>query len=76
VPGGVRLAQHLALKALGVLMANTSDEKLLARNMIDVHGAEATIVRENARGAELAGQLAQARSWIRVLGISSGQKVL
>jgi len=33
------------------------DEKLLARNMVDVHGAEAaTIVRANARGAAVAGQ--------------------
>jgi hypothetical protein len=45
------------------------DEELLARNMIDVHGAEAaTIVRANARGAAVAGQPAQAKSWIRVLG--------
>ena len=33
-------------------MANDSDEELLARNMVDVHGAEAaTIAREDARGA-------------------------
>ena len=44
-------------------------EELLARNMVDVHGAEAaTIVRENARGAAVAGQPVQAKSWIRVLG--------
>ena len=44
-------------------------EELLARNMVDVHGAEAaTIVRANARGAAVAGQTAQAKSWIRVLG--------
>jgi hypothetical protein len=46
------------------------DERLLARNMIDVHGTEAAAVaRGNARGAALAGQPVQARSWIRVLGI-------
>ena len=45
-------------------------EELLARNMVDVHGAEAaTIVRANARGAAVAGQPVQAKSWIRVLGI-------
>jgi hypothetical protein len=51
-------------------MAGEIDEGLLARNMIDVHGAQAAgIARENARGAALAGQGVQARSWIRVLGI-------
>ena len=51
-------------------MADDPDEQLLARGIIDVHGMEAaTIVRGNARGAALAGQLAQAKSWIRVLGI-------
>ena len=51
-------------------MAEDSDEQLLARSIIDVHGGQAAnIVRGNARGAALAGQLAQAKSWIRVLGI-------
>ena len=51
-------------------MANDPDEALLAGNMIDVHGAEAaTVARGNARGAALAGQPLQAKSWIRVLGI-------
>ena len=46
-----------------------ADEELLARNMMDVHGAAAaTIARENARGAALAGQPAKAKSWIRLLG--------
>jgi hypothetical protein len=49
-------------------MIDAADEELLARNMIDVHGTEAaTLARENARGAALAGQPAQAKSWIRVL---------
>jgi len=56
-------------------MADDSDEQLLARSIIDVHGAEAaTIVRGNARGAALAGQLAQAKSWIRVLGMIQRQQ--
>jgi hypothetical protein len=51
-------------------MEESSDEHLLAHNMIEVHGAEAAAVaRGNARGAALAGQLAQAKSWIRVLAV-------
>src|SRR3954451_20774739 len=51
-------------------MADDPGEELLARNMVDVHGAEAaTIVRANARGAAVTGQPGQAKSWIRVLGI-------
>jgi hypothetical protein len=47
-----------------------ADEQMLARDMIDVHGAEAAIVaRDNARTAALAGQKPRARSWIRVLEI-------
>ena len=49
-------------------MADDPGEELLARNIVDVHGAEAaTIVRANARGAAAAGQPLQAKSWIRVL---------
>jgi hypothetical protein len=58
-------------------VSGESDEHTLARDMIDVHGVEAaTVARENARAAALAGQAMQAKSWIRVLGIiqrSSGQ---
>jgi hypothetical protein len=69
-PDGVRLAPCIPLKSASLIMADDSDEQRLARSIIDVHGAEAaTIVRGNARGAALAGQLAQAKSWIRVLGI-------
>ena len=51
-------------------MADDPGEELLARNMVDMHGAEAaTIVRANARGAAVAGQPGQAKSWIRVLGM-------
>jgi hypothetical protein len=47
-----------------------ADEQLLARDMIEVHGAEAAIVaRGNARTAALAGQKPRARTWIRVLEI-------
>ena len=57
------------------MMADGSDEQLLARSIINVHGAEAAaIVRGNARGAALAGQKEQAKSWIRVLGIIQGQQ--
>ena len=46
------------------------DEQSLARDMIEVYGVEAaTVARANARGAALAGQAAQAKSWIRVLGV-------
>jgi hypothetical protein len=47
---------------------DSANERLLARDMIDVHGAQAAVVaRDNARTAALAGQKPQARSWIRVL---------
>ena len=47
---------------------DSANERLLARGMIDVHGAQAAVVaRDNARTAALAGQKPQARSWIRVL---------
>jgi hypothetical protein len=51
-------------------MNEGSDDDNLARDMIDVHGREAaTVARENARAAALAGQPRQARYWIGVLGI-------
>jgi len=51
-------------------MTDGSDDHKLAHDMIDVHGKEAaTVARENARGAAVAGQAPQAKSWIRVLGI-------
>ena len=50
--------------------SDESDEHTLARDMIEVHGAEApTVARGNARAAALAGQVTRAKSWIRVLGI-------
>jgi hypothetical protein len=65
----------ISIRAILLITANKmipddSDDDLLARNMIEVHGAEApTIARGNARSAALAGQATQAKSWIRVLGI-------
>jgi hypothetical protein len=50
--------------------ADGADEQVLARDMIEVHGAEAAgVARDNVRSAALAGQRPQARSWIRVLEI-------
>jgi hypothetical protein len=50
--------------------SDESEERTVARDMIEVHGVEAsTVARENARGAALAGQVAGAKSWIRVLGL-------
>ena len=73
--GGVRLAPRIPLKSTSPMMAEDSDEQLLARSIIDVHGGQAAnIVRGNARGSALAGQLAQAKSWIRVLGIIQRQQ--
>ena len=47
-----------------------ADEQSLAHDMIEVHGAEAAAVaRANARTAALAAQMAQAKSWIRILEI-------
>lgn len=47
-----------------------TERAALADDMIDVHGAgAAAVARENARTAALAGQGAQAKSWIAVLGL-------
>lgn len=51
-------------------MIDEIDDDALVHDMIEVHGSEAaTVARENARTAALAGQTTQARAWIRVLGI-------
>ena len=69
----LRLASRLRLREL--TMADDPDEASLARNMIDVHGAEAAVIaRGNARDAAVAGQATQAKSWIRVLGIIQRQQ--
>jgi len=52
-----------------------ADAPLLARDMLDVHGAEAaTVARHNARAAALAGQIPQAKSWIKVLALIQQQQ--
>ena len=57
-------------EARSTLDADGRAEELLARDMIEVHGAEApTVARQNARTAALAAQTSAAKSWIRVLGI-------
>lgn len=51
-------------------LGDDADGEARARGMISVHGTEAAAVaRGNARGAALAGQAAQAKAWIKVLGI-------
>jgi len=58
-----------------MVTADGPDDHKLARDMIDVHGTEAaTVARGNARAAALAGQAAQAKAWIRVLGIIQRQQ--
>lgn len=52
-----------------------SHEQALARDMIEVHGAEAaTVARSNARSAALAARLAEAKSWIRLLTLIQQQQ--
>ena len=54
---------------IDTIMADEAAEQALARDIIAVHGsAAAPVVRQNARAAALAGQPAQAKSWIAVLG--------
>ncbi len=56
-------------------MSDGSDNDKLAGDMIDVHGRKAaTVARENARAAALAGQPTRAKYWIRVLGIIQRQQ--
>jgi hypothetical protein len=44
--------------------------KELARDMIDVHGAEAAdVARANARAAACSGRPDEARTWIRVIDL-------
>lgn len=51
-------------------MVDSSRDQILARDMIEVHGTKAAkVARDNARTAALAGQPAQAKSLIRVLGV-------
>ena len=51
-----------------------SGDRVLARDMIEVHGnAAASVARGNASTAVLAGQTARAKSWIRVLTVIQRQ---
>jgi hypothetical protein len=51
-------------------MSEEVDEDALARDMIEVHGVEASgVARANARTAALAGAIASAKHWIRVLEV-------
>jgi hypothetical protein len=57
-----------------MVVTDGADDQTLAHDMIEVHGREAaTVARENARKAALAGQAAQAKYWIRVLGFIQRQ---
>lgn len=59
----------------GMPRTDGREEQSLARDMIEVHGAEAaTVARDNARAAARRGQARQAKSWIRVLGIIQRQR--
>jgi len=56
-------------------MADDPDEQLLARaSSMSTAGRLRPSCGGNARGSALAGQLAQAKSWIRVLGIIQRQQ--
>ena len=51
------------------------NDETIARDMIAAYGTEAAVVaRTNARAAAVAGQIARAKSWIRVLGIIQRQQ--
>ena len=51
-------------------MPDDSEEDALARDMIEVHGVEASgVARANARTAALTGAVASAKRWIRVLDV-------
>ena len=57
------------------VITDGADEPSLARDMIEVHGAEAaTVARNNARAAALGGQRLRAKFWIRVLGLIQRQQ--
>ena len=57
-----------------MVVADGVDDQTLAQDMIEVHGREAaTVARANARAAALAGRAAQAKYWIRVLGLIQRQ---
>jgi hypothetical protein len=61
-----------------VAMPDDLDKDVLARarDMIEVHGVEASgVARANARTAALAGAVASAKRWIRVLEVMQRRSV-
>jgi hypothetical protein len=53
-----------------MIAAECANQHSLARDMTEVHGIEAAAVaRGNASAAARGGQVTQAKSWIKVLGI-------
>ena len=65
-----RVAKKAAAAQALAKQGPDDDEQLLARKMIDVHGAlAASAAQDNVRAATLAGQRPQARHWLRVLGM-------
>jgi hypothetical protein len=72
---GKRAASPDAAIHEGTVITDGADEPSLARDMIEVHGAEAaTVARNNARAAALGGQRLRAKFWIRVLGLIQRQQ--
>ena len=72
---GKRAASPDAAIDGGTVITDGADEPSLARDMIEVHGAEAaTVARNNARAAALGGQRLRAKFWIRVLGLIQRQQ--
>jgi len=67
---------HASIRGEAMVVTDGADDQTLARDMIEVHGSEAaTVARENARAAALAGQAARAKQWIRVLGFVRGSSL-
>jgi hypothetical protein len=72
---GKRAASPDAAIDEATVITDGADEPSLARDMIEVHGAEAaTVARNNARAAALNGQRLRAKFWIRVLGLIQRQQ--
>ena len=72
---GKRAASPDAAIGEATVITDGADEPSLARDMIEVHGAEAaTVARNNARVAALGGQRLRAKFWIRVLGLIQRQQ--
>jgi hypothetical protein len=73
-PGRKTVSPDAAIDEVTVI-ADGADEPSLARDMIEVHGAQtAAVARDNARTAALGGQALRAKSWIRVLGMIQRQQ--